>query len=176
MVNALENGGSRSVLYFDFNGFGYLFDFTKTVWHTKSMSIGQSSFDPKQAPVVVQGLWLNREWFLMRLASTLAPLPLLGIALLFFHRFDPSRVRSAGAKGKRSWIGLFNRMTKPLVRPFTAFAMRGGAASDAMLTIASTPVIALAAIGFSIAAIAGATLPRASAAPARSDSSTPRRG
>jgi len=155
VVNSLEHGGSRWLLYFDFNGFGYLFEFTKNVWHTKNMSIGQTSFDVKQAPVVVQGLWLNREWFLMRLASTLAPLPLLGIALLFFHRFDPARVRIGGEKGKRSWIGMLNRMTKPFVRPFTALAMRGGAASDAALTIASTPIIAVTAIAFAIAALAG---------------------
>jgi hypothetical protein len=156
VVHALESGGSRSVLYFDFCGLGYLFDFTKTVWHTKSMSIGSTTFDVTKPPIVVSGLWLNREWLLMRIASTLMPLPLLGVALLFFHRFDPSRVRTAGAKGKRSWIGLLNRMTKPLVRPFTALAMRGGAMSDAMLTIASTPIVILAFIGFSIAAIAGA--------------------
>jgi len=156
VVNAVEHGGSRTPLYFDVNGFGYLFDFTRTVWRTKSMSIGSTSFDVTKPPIVVSGLFLNREWFLMRLASTLAPLPLLGIALLFFHRFDPARVRAAGAKGKRSWIALLNRMTKPLVRPFTALAMRGGALSDAMLTIASTPIVILAFIGFSIAALAGA--------------------
>jgi len=156
VVSSQEHGGGRNLLYFDFNGFGYLFDFTKTVWHTKSLSIGQTSFDVRQAPVVVDGLWLNGEWFLMRLTSTLIPIPLLGVALLFFHRFDPARVRTAGAKGKRSWLGMFNRMAKPLVRPFAALAMRGGAASDAMLTIASLPIIAVAAIGFAIAAIAGA--------------------
>ena len=156
VVNAIENGVSRTALYFDVNGFGYLFDFTRTVWHTKSMSIGSTSFDVTKPPIVVSGLFLNREWFLMRVVSTLAPLPLLGVALLFFHRFDPARVRAAGAKGKRSWIALLNRMTKPLVRPFTAVAMRGGALSDAMLTIASNPIVILAFIGFSIAALAGA--------------------
>ena len=143
VINALENGGSRSLLYFDFNGFGYLFEFTKRVWHTKSLSIGQSSFDATKPPIVVSGLWLNREWFLMRVASTLTPLPLLGVALVFFHRFDPSRVRASGGKEKRGWIGMLNRMTKPLVRPFAALAMRGGAVSDAMLTIASTPIISI---------------------------------
>lgn len=156
VVHSMESGGSRNALYFDFNGLGYLFDFTKTVWHTKSMSIGSTTFDATKPPIVVDGLWLNREWLLMRIVSTLMPLPLLGIALLFFHRFDPARVRAASAKGKRSWIALLNRMTKPLVRPFTALAMKGGALSDAMLTIASTPLIVLAFIGFSIAALAGA--------------------
>lgn len=156
VVSALERGGSRSVLYFDFNGFGYLFDFTKRVWHTKSLSIGQSSFDMTKPPVVIDGLWLNREWLPMRIASTLTPLPLLGVALLFFHRFDPARVRAAGAKGKRSWMAAFNRLAKPLVRPFASLAMRGGALSDAMLTITSTPLIAVVFIAISIATLAGA--------------------
>jgi len=159
VVSALENGGSRNILYLDFNGLGYLFDFTKRVWHTKSMSIGSTTFDVTKPPIVISGLWLNREWFGMRVVSTLAPLPLLGLALLFFHRFDPARVRAAGAKGKRSWIALLNRMTKPLVRPFTALAMNVAPlppAADAMLTIASNPIVILAFIGFSIAAIAGA--------------------
>src|SRR5207237_4459386 len=39
VVNGLENGGSRLVLYFDFNGFGYLCDFTRSVWHTTRLSI-----------------------------------------------------------------------------------------------------------------------------------------
>ena len=49
-------------------------------------------------------------------------------------------------------------MIKPLVRPFTALAMRGGSLSDAMLTIASNPIVILALIGFSIAALAGANV------------------
>jgi len=155
VTSTLEHGGSRSVLYFDFIGFGYLFDFTRAAWHTKNLSIGQTTFDVKKAPIVVQGLWLNREWFLMRLTSTLGAIPLLGVAWLFFHRFDPSRVRAAAGKGKRSWLQLINRMIKPLVRPFAALAMRGGAASDAMLTIASMPVIVVVAIALGIAALAG---------------------
>src|SRR4029079_18245287 len=48
-----------------------------------------------------------------------------------------------------------NRMFKPFVRPFAALGMRGGAASDAMLTLASMPIIFAVAIFLAIASLAG---------------------
>jgi hypothetical protein len=158
VVATLENSGSRAVLYFDVTGLGYLFDFTKSVWHTKSLSIGHTNYDVTRPPIVVSGIYLTREWFLMRLSSTLVSLPLLGIALVFFHRFDPARVRTTGDTAKRSLLRGLNRITKPLVQPFAALAMRGPAMSDAMLTMTSLPLTAIAFIGFAIATLAGANV------------------
>jgi hypothetical protein len=166
VVNAMEHGAASWVRFFDFNSFGYLLEYSKATWHTKSFSIGQSSFDMTKPPLVIDGLRLTGDWLIVRIVSTLLPLPLLGVALLFFHRFDPARVRAAGAKGKRSWLAAFNRLSKPLVRPLVALAMRPGAkpsllraaASDASLTIASLPLIGVALIGIAIATLAGANV------------------
>jgi len=165
VVNAMEHG-AQWARFIDFNGFGFLFNWTKETFHTQAMSIGQSSFDRSKALIITPDLTLTMGGLLARLTSTVAPLPLLGIALVFFHRFDPARVRTAGPKGKRSWSARLNMLAKPLVRPLVSIAMRGGsspsllraAMSDALITISSYPVFALFFVFVAIGAFAGADI------------------
>ena len=73
---------------------------------------------------------------------------------LFFHRFDPARIRAAGAKGKRGWMRSFNALARPFARPLAAIPVRGAALTDAMMTFAITPFAGIALIGITIAALA----------------------
>lgn len=161
VVNAIEEGATWA-RWLDFNAFGYLFEYTQKTWHTKHLSIGQSRFDPSKPPLAIEGLRLTGDWLATRIVSTIAPIPLLGIGQLFFHRFDPARVRASKGKGRRSLFRLINDWSRPLVRPFGAVAALGGhrssfgraVLSDAMLTIAAMPALGLVTIGFAIAALA----------------------
>ncbi|HEX7680031.1 MAG TPA: hypothetical protein VF713_18015 [Thermoanaerobaculia bacterium] len=160
VVNMMMHGGAGLARYFDFSGFGYLMEQTHRNFHTDSMSIGASGFDATKAPMVIAGFNLGGGAWATRLVSTLSPIPLLLLAPLFFHRFDPARLRAAGAKGKRGWMRNINALARPFVRPLAAIPVRGAALTDAMMTFASTPFTVFALIGITIAALANpASLP-----------------
>jgi hypothetical protein len=154
VASSMEHGGGGVLRYFDFSSFGYLFEQTRHNFHTTSMSIGSSNFNPKMPPVTISGLNLGGGAWATRLVSTITPIPLLLFAQLFFHRFDPARLRAAGAKGKRGWMRNFNALARPFARPFAAIPVRGAALKDAMMTFSSTPFTIFALIGISIASLA----------------------
>ena len=144
----------------DFNGFGYLFSFMKTRFGAEQMSIGHTSFDKAKAAIVFHGLYLDGATAPQRIVSTLAPLLLLPMALLFFHRFDPARTRARGTRSHGSWIQRFNAMAKPLSRPFVAASMRSRVLADALLTFAAIPLASVALLAISIMSLASPqTLP-----------------
>lgn len=161
VINAMTHGVTWA-RWFDFNGFGYLWEFTQKTWHTNSLSIGQSPFDRSKPPLVISGLHLDGNWLVMRLVSTVMPIPLLGVALFFFHRFDPARIRASAVKGRRGLLEKLNGWTAPLARPMLAFGMRAGArpsllraaVADAFLTIGTSPILLLIALGLAIASLA----------------------
>ncbi len=156
VASAVENGRGGGVLrYFDFSGFGYLFEETVRNYHTKSMSIGQSPFDKSVPLRVIDGLHLGGGEWLTRLASTVSPLLILGIALLFFHRFDPARVRAHTARNGK-WMQRLNAIAKPFTFPLMMLTRgRGAVLADARTSLASAPLAALAFIGVTIATLAG---------------------
>jgi len=154
VVSMMVRGGHGLARFFDVSAFGYLMEQTQRTFHTQALSIGASSFDPRKAPLVIDGFHLAGDAWATRLVSTLTPIPLLLVARVFFHRFDPARIRAAGAKGTRGWMRSVDAMAKPFARPFAAIPVRGAAMTDAMLTFAITPFAAVALIGISIAALA----------------------
>lgn len=154
VASSMEHGGGGVLRFFDFSGFGYLMEQCRETFHTTSMSIGASSFNPAKAPITIAGLNLAGDAWATRLVSTITPIPLLLLARLFFHRFDPARIRAIGTKGKRGWTRSFNALAKPFARPLAAIPVRGAALTDAMMTFAMTPFAAVAFIGITIAAVA----------------------
>jgi hypothetical protein len=152
-VSMMVRGGHGLARYFDVSAFGYLMEQMRN-FHTQAISIGASSFDPRKAPLVIDGFHLAGDAWATRLVSTMTPIPLLLAARAFFHRFDPARIRATGAKGKRGWMRSVNALAKPFARPLAAIPVRGAALTDAMMTFAITPFAAVALIGITIAAIA----------------------
>jgi hypothetical protein len=152
--------------YFDVSGFGLVFVQMTTIYQTKHLSIGATPFYPANGIAVFRGLESGVQWMLPRIGAAIWPLGLLALARLFFHRFDPARVRAMpNEKARRSWIGRLNFMTKPLARLFVAAghallssssraSLLRSAATDALTTIAAFPLASLAIIGFAIAALA----------------------
>ncbi|MBA2433713.1 MAG: hypothetical protein H0V54_01270 [Chthoniobacterales bacterium] len=152
--------------YFDFTGSGFMTDQLSRTLHTNSVSIGASTFDPQKAPIVFPGLALTRAWVLPRLVSTFAPLLLLPVAALFFHRFDPVRTKQTSEKSSRNWIGRLQNLLRPisarLVAPLLLPA-RGGSFlvamwADAVLTLTLYPLALVALFAITIASLA-ASLP-----------------
>jgi len=154
VVNMMMHGGEGAARYFDFSGFGYLMEQTHRNFHTDSMSIGMSPFDATKRVLVIDGFNLGGGAWATRLVSTASSIPLLLLAQLFFHRFDPARLRASGAKGKRGWMRNFNALARPFVRPLAALPVRGAALNDAKMTFAATPFAGFALLGITIASIA----------------------
>jgi hypothetical protein len=151
--------------YFDSSGAGMIMQQLKTRYHTDALSIGAITFNAKKAPLVFPGLQLTAEWILPRMVSTLWPLSLVVIARLFFHRFDPARVRSMpNEKAHASWLGRFNRMAKPIARILVRIgngvtslpgvpAIVRTAMTDALATIGVFPLASVAIVVFAIVSL-----------------------
>jgi hypothetical protein len=151
--------------YFDVSGLGFMMQQLKTTYQTNSLTIGASEFDATKPALVFGGLQWGWQWVMPRIVSTLWPMSLLLIARVFFHRFDPARVRSMpNEKTRGSWIGRFNMMSKPIarliVRAGNAIAALPGvpllartAITDALATIAQFPLASIAMIGFLLASL-----------------------
>src|SRR3954468_18026185 len=143
---------------FDFTGFGFMIDQMQRTLHTESVSIGASSFDPTKPTILFPGLTLTREWTVPRLVSCLAPLMLLPVAALFFHRFDPVRTGRASGKGHRNWLGRIQNLFKPLSRRLIGvMAVPGGSGSffgamwvDAVLTFTLVPFVFVALVAITV--------------------------
>ena len=166
VVALMEKGmGATAASYFDVSGFGMMFLQMKTLYHTSRMSIGSSSFDAAKGVIAFPGLQANVQTIVARVTAMIWPLSLLAVARLFFHRFDPARVRAVpNEKSRRSWIGRLNLIAKPFARLFvwlgqivvssgTRPSLARSAATDALTTIAAFPLASLAIIAFALASL-----------------------
>ncbi|HEY2801881.1 MAG TPA: hypothetical protein VGI85_14920 [Chthoniobacterales bacterium] len=144
---------------FDFTGFGFMIERMQQTLHTDSLEIGSSPFDPTKAPIYFSGLTMTRAWILPRLVSLLAPLALLPVAGLLFHRFDPVRIRRATSKGARNWIGKLQNLLKPLSRRAVFLDAIGGDSLgnaiwvDTIVTFKLYPLTLVAFIALTIATL-----------------------
>jgi hypothetical protein len=160
----MEAGAGAWAVYFDISGFGIIQQQMKHYFGVSSLSIGSAPFDAANGVIAFEGLRLNAYWLSTRAAAAVWPVTLLLVARLFFHRFDPARVRATGERAKTSWLGRFNAAAKPFARLFVSLASRlvpvtgrpsiiRSAATDALTTIAAFPLTIVAMIGFGIAAV-----------------------
>lgn len=153
-----SKGGISWARYLDFTSFGFMMDQMTRTLHTTTVSIGASDFDPRKSTIIFPGLTLTRAWILPRLVSTFAPLVLLPLAALCFHRFDPVRTKQTAEKSRRNWLGRLENLFKPLSRRLAALLQRRsggslGAASwnDAVLTLTLHPVVLVVFVAITIA-------------------------
>jgi len=145
-AGALE-GNIPWAVYFDPSAMSSVLLQLAAATHTKSLSIGATNFDASQPPIVYHGVVASGGFLLQRAVSMLIPLPLLLIARLSFHRFDPVRVKVA-AKGQGKWLSRINAMLKPLTRWLGG---RGMITADAAMTITSAPLVAIAILACAFA-------------------------
>jgi hypothetical protein len=164
MAALMQNTAITWPLYFDISGLGIIQQQLKLYHGTNSLTIGSTTFDAAKGTADFAGLRLSAYWISTRLAAVSWPVVLLVFARVFFHRFDPARLRATGERAKTSWIGRFNAMAKPFARLFVHVASKlvpvtgrpsllRSAATDALTTIAAFPLTIVAMIGFAIAAL-----------------------
>ena len=161
VANETSRGGMNWARCFDFTGFGFMIDQMQRTLQTHSVSIGASSFDPTKPTILFPGLTMTHEWIVPRVISILAPLSLLPMAALFFHRFDPVRTRRVSGKGRRNWIGKIQNLFKPLSRRAVAVLMLPGRSgsffgaiwTDAALTLTLYPLVFVAFVAITVAAL-----------------------
>ncbi len=125
----LENNvGPGWVAAFDVVGIVPIIGFLREEFHTTSMSIGSTAFDASKPPILLSGIpW---SWSLIgnRLLSLLLSAMLLGLARLWFHRFNPARIKLSGRSGKNNLLRRVNIMFKPVTRflqPLVSLGVRG---------------------------------------------------
>ena len=156
---SMEQGvGTQWGPFFDVSGFAVLLHQMRTFYGTDSLSIGSMSFDAAKGTYDFGGLHFTAYWAATRIVATLWPVGLLVIARLFFHRFDPARVRAVpNEKTRRSWIGRLNLIVKPIARLFVRILSPFGvhpAITDAVATIAAFPLITVGMIVIALMAVA----------------------
>lgn len=143
----------------DYAGLGFLMEQMRVAFGTTEIAVGMTNFDAARPVLVFHGLGIGEGWLLPRVAATLTPLSLLFVARIFFHRFDPSRVRVLpNEQTRRSWLGRLNALSKPFARLFVridAFpgppSLLRAALTDAMTAIAAFPLAAVAIAAIAIA-------------------------
>ncbi|HVF72932.1 MAG TPA: hypothetical protein VM940_15115 [Chthoniobacterales bacterium] len=161
VANETSGGAINWARCFDFTGFGFMIDQMQRTLHTESVSIGASPFDPAKPTILFSGLRLTGEWVVPRLISLVAPLALLPVAALFFHRFDPVRTKQVAGKGRRNWIGKIQNLFKPVSRrAVTLLTMPGRGGSffsaiwtDALLTLTLLPFAFVAFVAITIGSL-----------------------
>lgn len=143
---------------FDTSGLAFILHQFKVVAHTDSVSIGSTmDFNKALPPYVFPGFSISASDILPRLFSTFYPLLFLPVAMFFFHRFDPTRIKATAQKAHRNILMRVNQWLKPLTRPLQVFTMSGKSSfartliSDAVLSFQLYPVALLLILGFWIA-------------------------
>ena len=97
---------------------------------TDSVQIGQSQYDPSQAPWIFHGIQWN--WFAVetRLAAAAFAIPLLLLAWVAFVRFNPAKIKSAAQHARQSPLAWLNRRLKPVTRLILPVVGGGSVAAD----------------------------------------------
>ena len=170
---AILSDGSAFVRYVDFSGLVFTLEQMRPLIRGDNLSIGSSGFDPLKPLFVVPAFTASPDWVVARLVSLVAPLALIVVAVLSFHRFDPARVRKAEERSRGGRLAGVNRALKRSLptrvtfapsagRPSTRSSLLRAATADARMTFASYPVLLLCVLALAVAAILcppGALLP-----------------
>lgn len=158
-----EGAGARWASYFDISGVAFVVEQIKVAYGTTELSIGSSRFDAAIAPVVFTGLKGGASTILPRVGATLWPLAMLVVARVFFHRFDPAKVRAIAGGSGPGLLGRLNFISKPIARAVVgagavAHRLPGtlvrASAVDALATIGAFPLTAVAALVLAVVSLA----------------------
>ncbi len=154
-VGAIAEGRGAG-RFLDVMGIGFIMAEVHTVANAQNIAIGVTPFDPRVAPWVLPPISLTLGTLLPRLTTALFAVPLLLVARLFFHRFDPARVRSGSQTAGGDLIRRVSGLIKPLTRivsgvgarlvPAAPGALRPVLA-ETVMTLCQAPLVLLAWLG-----------------------------
>ena len=158
----IENGKTPGLAaYFDFSGFGFMLDTLRRTVHTTQMSIGRTAFDPAKRSVRVQrsSTQPRLDHAEDRRDDRAGGAGGAGAAVLPSLR---SGAREAECAEERPELAQSFRRVGEAARPrgvasscrAEANSLAGAAWTDAMMTLTSSPLIVVIAVGFAIAGLA----------------------
>ena len=149
-----EARGGGMVL--DVMGIGFILAQVHSVSAAQNIAIGVTPFDPRLAAWVLPPMSLTAAILLPRFITALLAVPILLVARLFFHRFDPARARSASQATSGQLIRQVSLLVKPLTRvvadagarlvPAAPGALRPVLA-ETVMTLCQSPLVLLAWLG-----------------------------
>lgn len=111
--------------FFDITGISIMVSQVMEEANTTHVSIGASGFDQNLPPYIFNGLSLGGTWLAIRLASLSFALPLFAVAFVFFHRFNPDKIKAGEKKSSGNIFTMLNAKLKPLVRWLEALKFGG---------------------------------------------------
>jgi hypothetical protein len=154
--------GSGQML--DVLGIGFVLRQVSAATGSNSIAIGMTPFDPSLKAWLLPALSLSPGLLIPRLATALLAIPVLVVARLSFHRFDPARARGRDQGSGGRWIPRISQALKPLARPVSAAGASLVPAAPAVLrpvlaelvmTLCQAPLIVLAWLGVLVTTVAG---------------------
>jgi hypothetical protein len=121
-VSAEKLGGKNWTSYFDTFSFAFMLDQVKEITHSDAISIGSTDYNMSKPPFIFPGLSMASSWIGPRIISTSYPLVFVGVALIFFNRFNPLKVKSSQLGSRTSILSRANSLIRPLTGPFFSIA------------------------------------------------------
>ena len=148
-----QGGGDQ---FLDVLGIGFVLRQVNGATGAQSLSIGMTPFDPSVNPWLLPALSLAPGLLIPRLATALLAIPVLLLACLSFHRFDPAKVRGRDQGSGGRLLPRLSLALKPLTRPVSAAGASIVPAAPAairpvlaetVMTLCQSPLILLAWLG-----------------------------
>ncbi len=160
-LGAMGQGGGIGK-FIDVMGLGFILGQVHTVSNSEHLAIGMTPFRGDVAPWVLPPIHLTFGTLLPRLTTALLAVPLLFVARLFFHRFDPARVRSGRTGSGDGLVRRLSVLLKPVTRVVSTVGARLVRAAPALLrpvlaetimTLCQSPLVLLSWFGVVAATI-----------------------
>lgn len=155
--------GSALGKFVDVMGLGFILGQVHAVSSSEHLAIGMTPFRGDVAPWVLPPIPLSMGVLLPRLTVALLAAPILVVARLFFHRFDPARVRSGRQGSSDGLVRRISVLAKPVTRMVSVIGARvvpsaPGALrpilAETVMSLCQSPLVLLAWIAVAITAIA----------------------
>jgi len=145
---------------FDVAGIASVIRDLQSQFHTEEMTLGGATIDPSRPTILFPGLTWSTAIVFGRALTLFLPVLFIGLATLWFHRFNPSRIKMGVQRGKRSLLRKMNRMLKPLTHTAWSLApsqkqqtLGNAVIADVITTLATAPLTAIAVVGCGVACV-----------------------
>ncbi len=154
--------GRGSAAYLDVMGIGFILARVHAVTGAQNLAIGMTPFNPQVAPWVLPPIALTLGTVLPRLVTALLAVPVLLLGRVFFHRYDPARVRNATQAAGGDLIRRLSLLIKPITRGVSAIGARLVPAApgvlrpivaEVVMTLCQSPLLLLSWIGVLVATV-----------------------
>lgn len=146
----------------DVMGLGFILGQVRSATGSEHLAIGMTPFNPAVAPWVLAPIHLTVATLLPRIMTALLSVPILLVGLLFFHRFDPARVRGTSQTAGGHLIRRISLLLKPVTRIVSVAGARLVAVvpgsirpvvAETVMTLCQSPLLLVAWIGVLVATV-----------------------